>query len=409
MNSFSAPRIIPLAALLLSACGIEPSQEIVGHHALFLSSVDCTESSDTGYTSGKSFAITVVQVDGKKVERETANAYYVMATAAAADGVTLRIVSGFRTNAQQTYLYNCYQNAWQGAGYCASCNNCNLAAKPGYSNHQSGHALDLNTSDSGVCDWLTQNGATYGFERTVPSEKWHWEWWGGGPGGGPCQGEPCDEIAGQGGIVEETGNCFHAYGDPTYWRKVEAEGHGQSLLWTNALQNASPSNWAKWELNFSESGVYRLEYFATPAYAVFNHTRYDVAHNAQTTTLKVDQSQAQSGWNILGEYYFAGDGTESLKVFDNTDQLIADDQHIVVDALRLTRIDSLPIDAGLPPVDSSPPIDAGGPEYLDAGGYWVPPVQPASGCSISNDANIGRGWAFLLFACFGIWVRRSTV
>ena len=143
-----------------------------------LSSVDCSESQDTGYTSGKAFAITVVTVDGKKVEKDTANAYYVMAQAAASAGVNLKIVSGFRTMAEQQYLYNCYVNC--------SCNSCNLAAKPGYSNHQSGHALDLNTSTGGVLTWLNAHGGSYGFKRTVPSEAWHWEWWGGGSGGGPC-------------------------------------------------------------------------------------------------------------------------------------------------------------------------------------------------------------------------------
>ncbi len=143
-----------------------------------LSSIDCAESQDTGYTSGKSFPITVVTVDGKKVEKDTANAYYVMAKAAAKAGVNLKIVSGFRTMSEQKYLYNCYVNC--------NCNNCNLAAKPGYSNHQSGHALDLNTSSSGVYSWLSAHGSSYGFKRTVPSEDWHWEWWGGGPGGGPC-------------------------------------------------------------------------------------------------------------------------------------------------------------------------------------------------------------------------------
>jgi hypothetical protein len=96
--------------------------------------------------------------------------------------VTLKIVSGFRTMSEQQYLYSCYVNC--------SCNSCNLAAKPGYSNHQSGHALDLNTSSSGVLNWLNANAAKYGFKRTVPSEAWHWEWWGGGPGGGPCSCQP---------------------------------------------------------------------------------------------------------------------------------------------------------------------------------------------------------------------------
>ncbi|MCA9719717.1 MAG: D-alanyl-D-alanine carboxypeptidase family protein [Myxococcales bacterium] len=140
--------------------------------------VDCSESQDTGYKQGNPFAITVVHIDNKPVEKDTANAYWVMRQAAAADGVDMHIVSGFRTYAEQQYLYNCYINC--------NCNNCNLAAKPGFSNHQSGHALDLNASSPGVYSWLDNHGAAYGFTETVPGENWHWEWWGGGPGGGIC-------------------------------------------------------------------------------------------------------------------------------------------------------------------------------------------------------------------------------
>jgi hypothetical protein len=140
--------------------------------------VTCSTRQDTGYRNGNAFTITVVTADGKPIEQDTANAYAVMQAAAAAAGVNLTVVSGFRTMAEQQYLYACYVNC--------NCNSCNLAAQPGYSNHQSGHALDLNTSAPGVLNWLNANGAAFGFSRTVPSEVWHWEWWGGGPGGGPC-------------------------------------------------------------------------------------------------------------------------------------------------------------------------------------------------------------------------------
>ena len=140
---------------------------------------DCTTWPDTGYVSGDPFQIELVRVLDKPVELRTANAFWLMREAALTEGVDIRIVSGFRTNAEQRYLYNCYINC--------NCNNCNLAARPGYSNHQSGHALDLNTSTgAGVLRWLNRRGDDFGFERTVPSEDWHWEWWGGGPGGGPC-------------------------------------------------------------------------------------------------------------------------------------------------------------------------------------------------------------------------------
>lgn len=201
--------LLSLSLALVTACvapleGAEDA-DATGVSALPLSSISCSERSDTGYVRGDAFSINVVTVDGKPVELETANAYYVMAQEASRAGVEIRIVSGFRTMSEQQYFWNCYQSC--------SCNSCNLAARPGYSNHQSGHALDLNTSAPGVLTWLNNNGARFGFRRTVSSEPWHWEWWGGGPGGGPC-GRRCDPHCSGSRIVSAdcgVGDCA-AYG-----------------------------------------------------------------------------------------------------------------------------------------------------------------------------------------------------
>src|SRR4051812_526751 len=64
----------------------------------------CAQSSDTGYTNGKATPITLVTVQGRRVELGTADAYMAMADAAAAQGVNITITSGFRTNAEQQYL-----------------------------------------------------------------------------------------------------------------------------------------------------------------------------------------------------------------------------------------------------------------------------------------------------------------
>jgi len=120
----------------------------------------------TGYRYGSPFKMCVVRVNGKLVQRGTARAYLKMRHAAAQDGVSLYIVSGFRTMKEQRHLYWLYIH---GQG--------NLAAKPGYSNHQSGHALDLNTASPGVYHWLSNHAAHFDFKRTVPSEAWHWEHW----------------------------------------------------------------------------------------------------------------------------------------------------------------------------------------------------------------------------------------
>lgn len=128
--------------------------------------LDCTPVAESGYRRGKKTPITIVTIDREPIERATANAYWAMRDAAATDGVELMIFSAFRSPAQQEYFYQCYRT-------CA-CNSCAPAAKPGYSNHQMGRAVDI-AMWPGVHDWLLANAKRFGFIATVKSEPWHWE------------------------------------------------------------------------------------------------------------------------------------------------------------------------------------------------------------------------------------------
>jgi hypothetical protein len=122
------------------------------------------DSTRIGYRNGKPFRIKVVEVDGCELEVATARAFARMRDAAERDGVRLFVWSGFRDNERQTELYD----RWRaGDG--------NLAAKPGFSNHQSGRALDLVLQVEGAFEWLEKHARRYGFKRTVPGEPWHWE------------------------------------------------------------------------------------------------------------------------------------------------------------------------------------------------------------------------------------------
>jgi hypothetical protein len=136
------------------------------------STVSCQERTDLAYDHGKPFSIQVIHVGGKPTTKATGHAFLKMQGAANAEGVRLSLTSGFRTMEEQRHLYSCYVNH--------SCNNGNLAAKPGYSNHQSGLALDVSTST-----WLSRNASKFGFVRTVSKESWHYEFHGKDPGG-PC-------------------------------------------------------------------------------------------------------------------------------------------------------------------------------------------------------------------------------
>ena len=125
------------------------------------------------YKSGKPIGqIKLTKVDGKLIEEGAAQAFLAMRAAAAADGVTLTLSSGFRTMEEQERLYAAYK---AGTG--------NYAAKPGYSNHQNGTALDIQVDGSFQSPeyrWLADNAGEFGFEntgKTFPQpEPWHWEW-----------------------------------------------------------------------------------------------------------------------------------------------------------------------------------------------------------------------------------------
>jgi D-alanyl-D-alanine dipeptidase len=139
------------------------------------SAISCALRRDTAYNRGTPSTIEVMTIGGKPVARATGHAFLRMQKAADAAGVYLAITSGFRTMAEQRYLYDCYRSG--------RCNSGNLAAPPGYSNHQNGLALDLTTSS-----WLANNASRFGFVRTVPSESWHYEYVDGIDPGGPCGG-----------------------------------------------------------------------------------------------------------------------------------------------------------------------------------------------------------------------------
>ena len=121
---------------------------------------------------------------------------------AKAEGIDLTIGSSFRTMEGQT-------KTAQGNGCFATGSyvraNCKVAtARPGYSNHQSGTAIDFGCNKKTICypnssEWCSKNGSTYLREGVntfpcfkfmvenannfgyynFPKEAWHWSATGG--------------------------------------------------------------------------------------------------------------------------------------------------------------------------------------------------------------------------------------
>lgn len=204
--------LLPLLSLaaLAPACALagdptEPETDPAHDHvetqtvsAELRSAVDCTLRNETAYVAGVPRAIKTITIGGKAVTKATGHAFLAMQRAAHDAGVDLYLSSGFRSMAEQEYLYGCYLSG--------RCNNGNLAARPGYSNHQSGTAVDVSTSS-----WLAANAGRFGFVRTVPSEPWHYEY------GGPDPGGECDAVS----FVSPRDGGWYTNG---VWMKAKAKG-----------------------------------------------------------------------------------------------------------------------------------------------------------------------------------------
>jgi LAS superfamily LD-carboxypeptidase LdcB len=121
----------------------------------------------TGYTKGQKTRVKLVWISGVELEVATAKAFRKMADAARKAGLHLGIRSGFRSHEKQVELYQRYRRGWG-----------HPAARPGFSNHQNGRAVDIYIDDYAVYEWLRKHAHKYGFKRTVKREAWHWEYLG---------------------------------------------------------------------------------------------------------------------------------------------------------------------------------------------------------------------------------------
>ena len=127
--------------------------------------------------------------EGHQIRKIVYDAFIDMWNQAKNDGIYLIINSSYRTYEEQQSVYDGYKNSY-GTTYADS-----IAARPGYSEHQTGLSLDIfsteytttaNFKGSPAYEWLVNNAYQYGFiqryeedteELTGFSEEaWHWRY-----------------------------------------------------------------------------------------------------------------------------------------------------------------------------------------------------------------------------------------
>ncbi len=137
----------------------------------------------------KSYVVNTAYISGNyRIDNRVKDAYNQMISAAQNDGISLRIISGFRTFSGQESLFNNKVNQYVNQGYSrdkAKELAAQYVAPPGTSEHLTGLAVDLispdwyNYNSSLTADfektpqfnWLYNNCAEYGFILRYPKDK----------------------------------------------------------------------------------------------------------------------------------------------------------------------------------------------------------------------------------------------
>lgn len=177
---------------LSSPASSENSSSLASSGVSSGSSTAASGSSDPYYETGMPILVnpdslmpdgyspTVVSVGGNyKLETRAAAAWADMQAAASKDGVSLWIISAYRTLERQTELYNEKISEYKNLGYSeeqAKIEAGKWVAVPGTSEHCLGYAADLcsleeSFENSDQFAWLQKHCAEYGFILRYPKDK----------------------------------------------------------------------------------------------------------------------------------------------------------------------------------------------------------------------------------------------
>ena len=181
----------------------EPADELLGHRRY-------DEASEESL-------VPVVGDASVRLREAAAEQFAAMVQSARAEGVRLMPLSGYRSEADQTYLFfEIKKDRKQSSQERAA-----VSAPPGYSEHHTGYAIDIGDADqpganvsesfedTKAFEWLEENASAYGFELSfgdgadsvVSYEPWHWRFVGDRHSletfygnGRPSESEPSDSA-----------------------------------------------------------------------------------------------------------------------------------------------------------------------------------------------------------------------
>ncbi len=152
----------------------------------------------------------------------------------------------------------------------------------------------------------------------------------------PADCPVCGLLPPEGGTIDE-GDCFERFGPDEYWRRVEGDGHGGSLYWTQGFVSEQPSNWARWTVAVPAAGTYRVETAVHPEFAQSRRAPWSVTDVDGRSDLIVDLTGGVD-WVSLGEFSFEAGRPYPVEVYDNSGDMEGEPRRIMADALRVTPL-----------------------------------------------------------------------
>jgi D-alanyl-D-alanine carboxypeptidase len=149
------------------------------------------------YAEAPAAQLQAISPDGRiRLKKAAAVKFLQMQAAARAEGISLQLISGFRSVSEQQYLFFKVKEQRNQA----TTKRAEVSAPPGYSEHHTGYAIDLGDGKTPATNlsptfektaafrWLQNNANKYSFEISFPRnnvqgvsyEPWHWRYVGDG-------------------------------------------------------------------------------------------------------------------------------------------------------------------------------------------------------------------------------------
>jgi LAS superfamily LD-carboxypeptidase LdcB len=204
-------------------------------------------ASASAMAAGGGYSGPLVYRGGEGMRPDVAVAYDQMAAAARGAGISLLVVSGFRSDAEQAALFAAHPDpTW--------------VAPPGHSLHRCGTELDLGPESAYA--WLAANAGRFGFVQRYSWEAWHYGFDAGPP---PCS-EAGNSPAGGGGVATATGAAAMPSFVPSRFRAplVDAATHWNVSAALLAAQLMAESNFNLFAV--SPAGAQGIAQFMSQAY-----------------------------------------------------------------------------------------------------------------------------------------------